>query len=161
MISTKGRYALRVMLDLAEHGNEGYIPLKDIAKRQAISDKYLESILKSLVRVGDTSLPAHRQNIVSERFWKWPKERLLLWLVLWMMRKIVQERTSAGRFLCGRSLIHWFTISFTILLWNRFWRIQSFYQKNKFLYRWRQIFAMMIGYMNRILEREIGEGNLG
>ena len=33
MISTKGRYALRVMLDLAEHGNEGYIPLKDIAKR--------------------------------------------------------------------------------------------------------------------------------
>ena len=45
MISTKGRYALRVMLDLAEHGNEGYIPLKDIAKRQDISDKYLESIL--------------------------------------------------------------------------------------------------------------------
>ena len=42
MISTKGRYALRVMLDLAEHGNEGYIPLKDIAKRQNISDKYLE-----------------------------------------------------------------------------------------------------------------------
>ena len=39
MISTKGRYALRVMLDLAEHGNEGYIPLK-----------YLESILKSLVK---------------------------------------------------------------------------------------------------------------
>ena len=62
-----------------------------------------------------------------------------------------------------RTLPMWkkFTISFTILLWNRFWRIQSFYQKNKFLYRWRQIFAMMIGYMNRILEREIGEGNLG
>ena len=50
MISTKGRYALRVMLDLAEHGNEGYIPLKDIAKRQNISEKYLESILKSLVK---------------------------------------------------------------------------------------------------------------
>lgn len=50
MISTKGRYALRVMLDLAEHGHEGYIPLKDIAKRQAISDKYLESILKALVK---------------------------------------------------------------------------------------------------------------
>ena len=50
MISTQGRYALRVMLDLAEHGNEGYIPLKDIAKRQDISDKYLESILKSLVK---------------------------------------------------------------------------------------------------------------
>ena len=50
MISTKGRYALRVMLDLAEHGNEGYIPLKDITKRQNISEKYLESILKSLVK---------------------------------------------------------------------------------------------------------------
>ena len=37
MISTKGRYALRVMLDLAEHGNKGYIHLKDIAKRQNIS----------------------------------------------------------------------------------------------------------------------------
>ena len=49
MISTKGRYALRVMLDLAEHGNEGYIPLNDIAKRQAISVIFLESFLMSLV----------------------------------------------------------------------------------------------------------------
>ncbi len=37
MISTKGRYALRVMLDLAEHGEEGLIPLKDVAARQEIS----------------------------------------------------------------------------------------------------------------------------
>lgn len=50
MISTKGRYALRVMIDLAEHQTEGYIPLKEIAQRQEISEKYLESILKSLVR---------------------------------------------------------------------------------------------------------------
>lgn len=49
MISTKGRYALRVMIDLAEHQTEGYIPLKEIARRQEISEKYLESILKSLV----------------------------------------------------------------------------------------------------------------
>ncbi|MBR1781554.1 MAG: RrF2 family transcriptional regulator, partial [Oscillospiraceae bacterium] len=47
---TKGRYALRVMIDLAEHQTEGYIPLKEIAQRQEISEKYLESILKSLVR---------------------------------------------------------------------------------------------------------------
>jgi len=52
MISTKGRYALRVMLDLAEHGNEGYIPLKDIAKRQEISDKYLEQIISVLNKAG-------------------------------------------------------------------------------------------------------------
>lgn len=52
MISTKGRYAMRVMADLAEHQREGYIPLKEIARRQQISEKYLESILKVLVQNG-------------------------------------------------------------------------------------------------------------
>ena len=50
MISTRGRYALRVMLDLAEHCADGYIPLKEIAHRQDISEKYLEIVLKVLVR---------------------------------------------------------------------------------------------------------------
>ena len=50
MISTKGRYALRVMLDLADHNTGEYIPLKDIAHRQEISVKYLENILASLSR---------------------------------------------------------------------------------------------------------------
>lgn len=50
IISTKGRYALRVMIDLAEHQTDRYIPLKEIAQRQEISEKYLESILKSLVQ---------------------------------------------------------------------------------------------------------------
>ncbi|WP_352401228.1 Rrf2 family transcriptional regulator [Anaerotignum sp.] len=49
MISTKGRYALRVMIDLAEHAG-GYVPLKEIAERQDISEKYLEIIIKSLVK---------------------------------------------------------------------------------------------------------------
>jgi Rrf2 family protein len=49
MISTKGRYALRVMLDLAENAGGGYVPLKDIAARQEISKKYLEIIVKDLV----------------------------------------------------------------------------------------------------------------
>lgn len=49
MISTKGRYGLRVMIDLAEHAGEGYIPLKDVAERQEISKKYLEIIVKELV----------------------------------------------------------------------------------------------------------------
>ena len=52
MVSTKGRYALRVMIDLAEHQAEGYIPLKAIARRQDISEKYLENILKVLVQNG-------------------------------------------------------------------------------------------------------------
>ena len=50
LISTKGRYALRVMIDLVEHQSEGYIPLKEIAERQEISEKYLESIIKILVK---------------------------------------------------------------------------------------------------------------
>ena len=50
LISTKGRYALRVLVDMAEHTGEGYIPLKEVAQRQEISEKYLESIVKELVK---------------------------------------------------------------------------------------------------------------
>lgn len=49
MISTKGRYAIRVMIDLAKNDNGGYIPLKDVAARQEISKKYLEIIVKDMV----------------------------------------------------------------------------------------------------------------
>ena len=52
MISTKGRYAIRVLLDLAEQGGDRFIPLKDIAERQGISKKYLEIIVKELVSAG-------------------------------------------------------------------------------------------------------------
>ena len=47
-ISTKGRYALRMMIDLAEHNGDGYTSLKDIAERQGISKKYLEQIVTLL-----------------------------------------------------------------------------------------------------------------
>lgn len=52
MVSTKGRYALRVMIDLAEHRSDKYVPLKEVAERQEISEKYLENILKVLVQNG-------------------------------------------------------------------------------------------------------------
>lgn len=52
MISTKGRYALRVLIDLAEHRGEKPVPLKDVADRQEISKKYLEIIVKELVAGG-------------------------------------------------------------------------------------------------------------
>ena len=48
-ISTKGRYALRVLIDMAEHSGNEYIKLKDIAERQEISEKYLESIVRQRV----------------------------------------------------------------------------------------------------------------
>ncbi|MDE6760981.1 MAG: Rrf2 family transcriptional regulator [Lachnospiraceae bacterium] len=51
-ISTRGRYAIRVMIDLAEHNTGEYIPLMDIAKRQEISEKYLEAIVASLSKNG-------------------------------------------------------------------------------------------------------------
>ena len=52
MISTRGRYALRVMVDLAQNDTGAFIPLKDIAARQDISKKYLEIIMKDLVSGG-------------------------------------------------------------------------------------------------------------
>ena len=51
-ITSKGRYALRLMLDLAEHADEGYISLKDVSERQGITLKYLEQIVTPLAREG-------------------------------------------------------------------------------------------------------------
>lgn len=50
MISTHGRYALRILVDLTENQRDGYVTLRDIAQRQEISEKYLESIAKKLVQ---------------------------------------------------------------------------------------------------------------
>ncbi len=52
MISTRGRYALRVMLDLAKDESGSYVPLDDIARREGMSEKYLESIIVVLSRAG-------------------------------------------------------------------------------------------------------------
>ena len=51
-ISTKGRYALRIMLDLARNDNGGYIPLRDISERQGITVKYMEQIIGTLGKAG-------------------------------------------------------------------------------------------------------------
>ncbi len=52
MISTRGRYALRVLIDLAEHGGQQFLPMKEVASRQEISLKYLERILPLLTKSG-------------------------------------------------------------------------------------------------------------
>ena len=52
MISTKGRYAVRILLDLAEHRDAGYIPMKEVVKRQGMSLKYVERILPALRDAG-------------------------------------------------------------------------------------------------------------
>ena len=55
LISTKGRYALRALVDMAEHENGEYLPLRDVAQRQDISEKYMESVVKLLVKGGIVS----------------------------------------------------------------------------------------------------------
>ena len=52
MVSTRGRYALRMMIDLADHKDLGYTPMKDVAQRQGLSLKYLERILPVLTKNG-------------------------------------------------------------------------------------------------------------
>ena len=83
MISTKGRYALRVMLDLADQTKGSYIPLKDIAHRQEISVKYLENILASLSRAGLVEAirgkgGGYRLSIGPGRSFAWPRARAWL-----------------------------------------------------------------------------------
>ncbi len=71
-ISTKGRYALRVMIDIATQKQEGYISLTDIAKRQEISNKYLEQIIGKLLKAG--YLKSARGNSGGYMLSKKPKE---------------------------------------------------------------------------------------
>ncbi|MBR4404284.1 MAG: Rrf2 family transcriptional regulator [Clostridiales bacterium] len=52
VVSTKGRYALRVMIDIAKYGKDSYVTLSGIAERQNLSEKYLEAIIKMLVKSG-------------------------------------------------------------------------------------------------------------
>ena len=52
MISTKGRYSIRILLDLAEYRNGGYIPIKEVAARQEISLKYVEKLMPALKNAG-------------------------------------------------------------------------------------------------------------
>ncbi len=69
IISTRGRYALRLMLDLAEHGGDEYISLQDIAERQDFSIKYMEQILPALnsSKMLDTKAGRHGGYKLSQK----------------------------------------------------------------------------------------------
>ena len=71
-ISTRGRYSLRMMIDLSQHYNEGFIALKDISERQNISKKYLEQIVPFLNRSG--LLIANRGHLGGYQLAKPPAE---------------------------------------------------------------------------------------
>ena len=72
MISTRGRYALRVLVDLAEQDTEDFVPLGEIARRQEISVKYLEIIVKTLVQNG--MLKGHRGKGGGYKLTRKPEE---------------------------------------------------------------------------------------
>lgn len=71
-ISTRGRYSLRMMIDLAQHYNDGFIALKDISERQDISKKYLEQIIPFLNRSG--LLLANKGHMGGYKLSKSPSE---------------------------------------------------------------------------------------
>lgn len=71
-ISTRGRYSLRMMIDLAQHYNEGFIALKDISNRQNISKKYLEQIIPFLNR--SNLLNANKGHLGGYQLAKSPSE---------------------------------------------------------------------------------------
>ena len=75
-ISTKGRYALRMMLDIAVHQGEGYVALKDTAQREEISKKYLEQIALQLTQAG--LLRAVRGHQGGYRLTRRPEEYTVL-----------------------------------------------------------------------------------
>ena len=109
-ISTKGRYALRMLLDLAEHQSEGYIALKDIAARQDVSKKYLEQIIPILNKSGfllasrgfQGVWQKHRTNTPSVISYVQRREvchRLPVWT---MSRYSVREPTCVRHFPYGK-----------------------------------------------------------
>ena len=124
MISTKARYALLVMLDLAQQPSDQYISLKAIAERQNISEKYLEIILKNLAKA--QFLKGVRGKGGGYMLTKKPEEYLIGEIIeltdgplisvaaICPMQNRAKEKTSASHFRCGRSMIPWSTISFFI-----------------------------------------------
>lgn len=79
-ISTKGRYALRMMLDIAAHQGDGFVTLKEIAARQEISKKYLEQIALQLTQTG--LLHAARGHRGGYRLAKAPEDYTVLQILL-------------------------------------------------------------------------------
>ena len=122
MISTKGRYALRVMIDLAEHPEDKYTPLKDIAERQAISKKYLEIIVKDLVaggmligvsgKGGGYCLARKPEEYAIGEIIEL-MEGSLATVALRTTRYPARGRTCAKRSPCGRNTTSWCMTSFT------------------------------------------------
>ena len=123
MISTKGRYALRVMLDLAQQDPDHYTPLDEIATRQGISKKYLEIILKVLVR--EKLLKGLRGKGGGYRLTRTPQEYTVGEILeLTEGSLAITACLQADAEICEKAdtLTGWCMISFTTLHWKIFCR---------------------------------------
>ena len=108
-ISTKGRYALRLMMDLAENNTGSPISLKDVAKRQDISDKYLEQIISILNKAG------YVRSVRGAQGGYMLKMEPQNYTVGMILRQTATDSSSASHLLCTRrSMMQsqvWLTIS--------------------------------------------------
>lgn len=122
MISTRGRYAIRVMIDLVENNNGHYIPLKDKKFPKNTSKLLLKKwwqvscLLELAGEVAVTSFVENPKNILLEKFltsWKAHFHPLLAWLTNPL---IVPEKLNAKHFPCGQNMTIWFMTSSTAKL---------------------------------------------
>lgn len=114
-ISTKGRYALRVIIDLAEHRSGEYIPMKEVAARQDISLKYIEKIMPLLTKNGlvegihgkggGYKLKADPQFLTVGEILRLAEGDLARWPVFQRKLPPVLSPENAAPFPCGESFI--------------------------------------------------------
>ena len=114
MVSTKGRYALRVMVDLAENMSRGYVAMREIAARQEISLKYLEKILPDLVeagfveglhgRNGGYRLTRQPEDYTVGRYCARRKATWRLWRACARTRRAATAPVTAAPAPCGKDL---------------------------------------------------------
>ena len=117
MISTKGRYALRLMVDLAMQEPDSYTPLKDISQRQGISEKYLEIIIKQLVKhrliQGLRGFCEAPPTTPSARYWRLPENSSPPYPAFCRNPSRATGRICAPPLPCGKNLMRSRAISST------------------------------------------------
>lgn len=121
MVSTRGRYALRVLVDLAEHAREGYVPMKEVVQRQGISKKYMEQIMPVLVKNGLVQgIHGHKGGYKLTRF---PKE----YTVGEILRLTEGDLAPVACLSCKAAPCHRAEQCRTIAMWKEFNKITNEY----------------------------------
>ena len=114
MISTRGRYALRVMIDIAEHSGGDFVPMKEVAARQEISLKYIERIMPLLTKenlVEGQHGKGGGYRLCRRRITPWAKSSaprkagLRRWRVLNAEQSRARTRRNAAHCQCGRNIM--------------------------------------------------------